>query len=96
MTNKEIIEKRIAALNKEGYELILTSYDKDIDKAAKKALTEALEDFGGDSGDIKIMIRKKPYILEMAVCDGEVDAAIYSLAEYAAKYGDEYLEAFED
>ena len=32
MTNKELIKKRIAELNKNGYKLELTSYDKDVDK----------------------------------------------------------------
>lgn len=96
MTNKELIEKRIAELNKNGYELELTSYDKDVDKVSKKVLTKALKEFGGDSTDIKVMIRRKPYVLEIPVCDNEVDIIIYSLDEFAAKYGDEYLEAFED
>lgn len=96
MTNKELIKKRIAELNKNGYELELTSYDKDVDKVSKKVLAKALKDFCGDSTDIKVLVRRKPYILEMPVCDNEVDILIYSLAEYATKYGDEYLEVFED
>ena len=66
--------------------------DKNIEKISKKELKKVIDFICGDSTDVDIYIRKKLYIVEISMCDNEIDFNLLTQEEYISRYGDERWE----
>ena len=81
-------EKRIAeAIAKDGF--VIGCYDKKIEElkymALKKVIDEALMN---EHTDVNVKIKGKAHIVEVSTIDNEKDFTVYTMEEYAEKYGD--------
>lgn len=92
MTNKELIQKEIKKL-KDNY--TLGCWDNNIEKISKKELKKVLNSIYPSSTDVYVNIRGNLYIVEIAICDEDVDFTLYEAIEYFNKYGN-LEEAFDD
>lgn len=86
-TNKDIIEDKVKKL---GYKI--GCYDDNIDKISKKELKKILDALEEEYTDIRIKVRKKEFVVEIATVDNEKDFNMKTLEEYIYLYGDEILE----
>ena len=92
-TNKELIVERIENLVKEtGMKFCLGYWDKDIEKVSKKELKKVVDSIYGDSIDVDVCIRKKLYVVEISMCNNEIDFNLLTQEEYISRYGCERLE----
>lgn len=85
--NKDIIENKVKKL---GYEI--GCYNEDIDKISSKELKNVLDALEQEHTDIRIKVRKKEFVVEIATVDNEKDLNMKTLEEYISLYGDEILE----
>ncbi len=81
-------------LQEHAHQLGLTIgiYDKKIENVSLKQLKEVLDQLEFGSGDIKVSIRKKQYVIEVVIDDSEVDLHILAREEYINKYGRDIYE----
>lgn len=73
-------------------DLIITSYDERIENVPYNQLDEVLDQLEFGSGDIKVSIRRKQYVVEVVIDDNEVDLHLLSRVEYENKYGRDLYE----
>jgi hypothetical protein len=71
--------------------LIIGCYDKMMDSLSNKDLNEVLKNLAWQN-DTDVKIRRKDYVVEIDIVDGEVDFSVLSRAEYIDRYGDERYE----
>jgi hypothetical protein len=81
--NKEKIQ---TIVNEFG--LTIGCYDKMMDSLSNKDLNEVLKNLAWQN-DTDVKIRRKDYVVEIDIVDGEVDFSVLSKAEYIDRYGDE-------
>ena len=81
MNNKDRIEK---ALNALGYEI--GCYDETIDRLNSNNLKKVMDNMKY-SEDTKVLINRKPYIVQIDEVDNEIDFNVITLAEYEENYG---------
>lgn len=81
MNNKDRIEK---ALNKLGYGI--GCYDKTIERLNSNNLKKVMDNVKY-SEDTKVLINRKPYIVQIDEVDNEIDFNIITLGEYEEQYG---------
>lgn len=72
--------------------LTVATYDESIENMSLKQLDEVLEQFEFGSGDIKVSIRRKQYVLEVVIDANELDLHLLSRDEYKNKYGRDIYE----
>jgi hypothetical protein len=82
--NKELIEKEIEKL---GNDYVLGCWDNAIEKISKKELKKVLDSISKSNTDVYINIKGKLYIVEISVCDDDIDFKLYSDIEYFRQYG---------
>lgn len=91
--NKELIAERIENLVKEtGVKFSLGCWDKNIEKVSKKELKKVIDGITGDSTDVDVCIRKKLYVVEISMCNNEIDFNLLTQKEYLSRYGCERWE----
>lgn len=81
MNNKDKIEKVLNAL---GYEL--GCYDEAIERLNSNNLKKIMDNIKY-SEDTKVLINRKPYIVQIDEVDNEIDFNVITLAEYEENYG---------
>mgnify|MGYP004440540319 CR=1 FL=1 len=81
MNNKDRIEK---VLNKLGYEI--GCYDDTIERLNSNNLKKLMDNMKY-SEDTKVLINRKPYIVQIDEVDNEIDFNVITLAEYEELYG---------
>lgn len=72
--------------------LTVVSYDESIENMSLKHLDEVLDQLEFGTGDIKVSIRRKQYVLEVVIDDNELDLQLLSRDEYKNKYGRDIYE----
>lgn len=79
--NSKIVKEKIKELGLK-YGII----NNDIEILTQKALKSVLSqiEFGGD---LFIEISKKLYVVEISICNNEVDITVYKATDYFNKYG---------
>lgn len=83
MTNKEVIEKKLAT---EGLEL--GCWDNKMEQLDAKALREVVSNMIW-AEDTDVMIKGKLHVVEIDEVDGEIDFSVLTQEEYISRYGDE-------
>ena len=81
MNNKGRIEK---ALNKLGY--VIGCYDEIIEQLNSNNLKKVIDNMKY-SEDTKVLINRKPYIVQIDEVDNEIDFNVITLSEYEEHYG---------
>lgn len=81
MNNKDRVEK---ALNALGYEI--GCYDETIERLNSNNLKKVMDNMKY-SEDTKVLINRKPYIVQIDEVDNEIDFNVITLAEYEENYG---------
>lgn len=72
--------------------LTITSYDNRIENVSYNQLNEVLDQLEFDSGDIKVSIKRKQYVIEVVIDDNEIDLHLLTRDEYENKYGRDLYE----
>ncbi|MDO4927349.1 MAG: hypothetical protein Q3980_17055, partial [Turicibacter sp.] len=72
--------------------LTVATYDESIENMSLKQLDEVLEQFEFGSGDIKVSIRRKQYVLEVVIDANELDLHLLTRDDYKNKYGRDIYE----
>lgn len=72
--------------------LTVATYDERIENVSYNQLDEILDQLEFGSGDIKVSIRRKQFIIEVVIDDNEVDLHLLSRDEYENKYGRDLYE----
>ena len=67
--------------------LTVVSYDESIENVSLKQLDAVLDQLEFGTGDIKVSIRRKQYVLEVVIDDNELDLHLLSRDDYKNKYG---------
>ena len=67
--------------------LTLAIYDEGIEKISYKQLNEVLDQLRFGTGDVKVSIRRKQYVVEVAIDNQELDLYLLSREDYERKYG---------
>lgn len=67
--------------------LTLSIYDEGIENLSYKQLNEVLDQLRFGTGDVKVSIRRKQYVVEVVIDDNELDLYLLSRDEYESKYG---------
>ncbi len=67
--------------------LTLAIYDEGIEKISYKQLNEVLDQLRFGTGDVKVSIRRKQYVVEVAIDNQELDLYLLSREDYESKYG---------
>lgn len=80
-TNIELIEEEIL---KAGLEV--GSIDIDVNDLTKKAIKQIIENLTSES-DQFVTIRNKLFVIEMPICDNELDIVVFTGYEYFSRYG---------
>lgn len=89
--NKETLVKAIE--KKLGAGFTIGCYTESVmDKLSKKELDKVIASIYGDSTDVDVQIRRKPYVVEVSFVDNEVDFVAITREEYIRRYGNERYE----
>ena len=72
--------------------LIVATYDEGIENVSLKQLDAVLDQLEFGTGDIKVSIRKKQYVVEVVIDDNELDLYLITREEYENKYGRDVYE----
>lgn len=89
MSNRELIAKKITTLDNECK---IGCYNKLMENLSQKELNKVLEGLEFyDHTDIRVNIRNKEYVVEIATVDKEKDFNLLTLQAYINRYGDEIL-----
>lgn len=67
--------------------LTVATYDEGIENVSLKQLDAVLDQLEFGTGDIKVSIRKKQYVVEVVIDDNELDLYLITREEYENKYG---------
>lgn len=67
--------------------LTVAIYDEEIEKISNKQLDEVLDQLRFGTGDVKVSIKRKKYIVEVVIDNNELDLYLLSREDYESKYG---------
>ena len=67
--------------------LTLSIYDEGIEKISYKQLDEVLDQLRFGTGDVKVSIGRKQYVVEVEIDNQELDLYLLSREDYESKYG---------
>lgn len=67
--------------------LTVASYDEGIEKLPYNQPNEVLDQLDFGSGNVKVLIRRKQYVLEVVIDDNKLDLHLLARDEYKNKYG---------
>ena len=81
-------EKRIAeSIAKDGF--VIGCYDKKVEELKYMALMKVIDNaLLNEHTDVDVKIKGKAHIVEISTVGNEKDFAVYTVEEYAEKYGD--------
>ena len=77
----------IKAVEKTG--AVLGCWDNCMDLLSRIQIKKVIDSIGYGSTDVDVVIKRKPYIVEISELDNEIDFNVLSKAEYIDRYGDE-------
>lgn len=86
MTLKERIEAYLITKD-----LTLGCYDKALEKLPESELQKVLEN-APYQADTDVLVKNKPYVVEIDIVDDEVDFSVLTKSEYISRYGEERYE----
>ena len=67
--------------------LTVAIYDEGIENISYKQLNEILDQLRFGTGDVKVSIRRKQYVVEVVIDNQELDLYLLSREDYESKYG---------
>ena len=67
--------------------LTVAIYDEGIEKVSNKQLNEVLDQLRFGTGDVKVSIRRRQYVVEVVIDNNELDLYLLTRDEYESKYG---------
>lgn len=67
--------------------LTVAIYDEGIENMSLKQLDAVLDQLPFGTGDVKVSIRRRQYVVEVVIDDNELDLYLLSREEYESKYG---------
>lgn len=87
-TNKELIEKKLR-----GTEFIIGGFNDKMEQLTPANLKKVIDNMTFGTTDIDVKISRKPFVVEVAHVDNEIDFSILSKEEYIGRYGNERYES---